>query len=76
MYYFDAAQQTNTEKLPSFFLRSRTKTHVLRVNKSKINGGNTFRREQFEIEGNQESSNDEKNLFWVFLLISDSCFNR
>ena len=43
--------------------------------KSKITGKNTFNGDHFEIEGNHESSKDEKTLFWVFLQICDQCFN-
>ena len=48
--------------------------HVLRVNKSKITGENTFNGDHFEIQGNHESSKDEKTLFCVFLQICDRCF--
>ena len=68
-------QQTNTVKLLVYFLRFQTGERVLRVNKSKITGENTFNGDHFEIEGNHESSKDEKTLFWVFLQICDPCFN-
>ena len=45
------------------------------LNKSKITSENTFNGDHFEIEGNHESSKDEKTLFWVFLQICDPCFN-
>ena len=38
----------------------------LRVNKTDITTENAFNRNHFGIEGNHESNNDEKNLFWVF----------
>ena len=62
-------------KLSAFFLRFQTEERVLRVNKSKITGENTFNGNDFEIEGNHESSKDEKTLFWVFLQICYPCFN-
>ena len=49
--------------------------HVRRVNKSEITGENSFNGDHFEIEGNHESSQDEKTLFWVFLQIRDQSFN-
>ena len=48
---------------------------MLKVNKSKITGENTFNRDHFETEGNHESSKDKKALFWVFLQICDQYFN-
>ena len=75
MYEFAAAQQTSTLKLPAFFLRFQTEECVLRVNKSKITGENTFNGNNFDSEGNHGSSKDEKTLFWVFLMIFDQYFN-
>ena len=43
-----------------FFLRFQTKECVLRVNKSKIAGENTFNGDHFDIEGNHGSSKEEK----------------
>ena len=74
MYYFAAAQQTSTVKLPAFFQKCQSEERVLRVNKSKITGENTFNGDHFEIQGNHESSKDEKTLFCVFLQICDRCF--
>ena len=62
-------QQTSTVKLSAFFWRFQTEERVLRVSKSKITGENTFNGDHFEIEGNHESSKDEKTLFGVFLQI-------
>ena len=64
-----AAQQTSTAKLPAFFRRFHTEKHVLWVNKTKSAGENAFNGDHLGTEGNHESSNDKKNLFWVFLLI-------
>ena len=69
------AQQTSTLKLPAFFLRIQTEERVLRVNKSKITGENTFNGDHFEIEGKHGLSKDEKTLFWVLLQIFDQCFD-
>ena len=63
-------------KFIDIFLRFQTKERVLRANKSKITGENTFNGDHFEIEGNHRSSKDEKILFWIFLQISDQCFNN
>ena len=62
-------------KITSFFLRFQIEESVQRINKKKITGKNTFNKNHFGIEGNHGSSKDEKNLFWVFLQISDQCFN-
>ena len=56
-------QQTSTAKLPIFFLRFQAEERVLRVNKSKITGKNTFNGYHFDIEGDHESSKDKKTLF-------------
>ena len=56
-------QQTSPVKLPVFFFRFQTKERVLRVNKTKITGENTFNGYYFEIETNHESSEDEITLF-------------
>ena len=56
-------QQTSTVKLPTFFWRFQTKERVLKVNKSKITGKNTFNGYHFDIEGDHESSKDKKTLF-------------
>ena len=50
-------------KLPAFFLRFQTGEPVLRVNKGKTTGENTFNGDYFGIEGKHESSKDEKTLF-------------
>ena len=68
-------QQTSPVKLPAFFFRFQTKERVLRVNKTKITGENTFNGDYFDIESNHESSEDEITLFWVFLQSCDPCFN-
>ena len=60
-------QQTSTVNLPAFFSIFQTQEHVLRVHKSKITGENTFNGDSFGSEGNQESSNNAKYLFWVVL---------
>ena len=44
-------------------------------NETKITKESAFNRDHFGTEGNHESSNVEKNLFWVFLQIYDLCFN-
>ena len=46
---------------------------ILRVNKSKITGENTFNGDHFDIGDNHGSSKNEKILFWVFLQICDQC---
>ena len=48
---------------------------MLRVNKSKITGGNTFNGDHFQIECNHALSKDEKTSFWLFLQICDENFN-
>ena len=62
-------------KLPTFFLKFQTEELILRVNKSEINGENTFDGNHFEIKSNHEQSKDEKPLFGLFLQICDQCFN-
>ena len=50
--------------------------HFLGVgNETKITNESAFNRDHFGTEGNRESSNVEKNLFWVFLQIYDLRFN-
>ena len=44
------------------------------VNKTKSTGENAFNGDHLGTEGNHESSNNEKDLFWVFLLICVLCF--
>ena len=75
MYYFDAALQISILKLLVLYLRLQIEEHILRVNKSKINGENTFNGDHFEIEGNHALRKDEKTLFWVFLMICVQCYN-
>ena len=55
--------------------RFKTEERVLRVNKSKSTGQNTFNGDHFDIGDNHGSSKDEKILFWVFLQTCDQCFN-
>ena len=61
--------------LSAFFLRFQTAERVPSVNKSEINGENTFNGDYFQIEANHESTDDEESLFCVFLQICDQCFN-
>ena len=75
MYYFAAAQETSTLKLPACFENFKTEEGVLRVNKSKITRENTFNGGHFDIECNHGSSSYEKTFFWLFLQIWDQCFN-
>ena len=75
MYYFAAVQQPSTVKLPAFIQRFQTEERVLGVNKTKSSGKNAFNGDHLGTEGNHESSNNEKNLFWVFLQICDRFFN-
>ena len=75
MYYVAAAQQTNTVKLPAFFLRFQTEERILMVKKGEITGENTFNGDHFEIETNHGSSKYEKTLLWVFLQNCDQCIN-
>ena len=67
--------KTSTVKLPAYFWRFQTEEFVLRVNKSKITGENTFNGDHFEIEDNHESTEDEQTLFCFFLQICDPRFN-
>lgn len=57
--------------LSAFFSRSQTKERFLGVNKNKITGGNSFNRDQFEVEGKHESRKDEKILFGIFFKICE-----
>ena len=41
MYYFAAAQQTSTAKLPAFFQKLKKTVRVLRVNEAKLTSRNT-----------------------------------
>ena len=59
-----ASACTSTLKLPTFFLTFQAEERVIRVNKSKITGGNSFNRDNFDIEGNHGSSKNEKNFVW------------
>ena len=68
-------QQTSTVKLPVFFQRFQTEEHILRVNKTNNTVENTFNGDHLGTEGNHGLSNNEKNLFWVFLQICDAYFN-
>ena len=68
-------QQINTVKLPAIFKKFQIKERVLRVNKGEITGESTFNKVHFQIDGKQESSKDEKFLFWVSLQTSEPCFN-
>ena len=61
MYQFATAQENSTLKLAALLLRCQTEERVLKVNKSKITGENTFNRDHFEIECNHRSSKDKKN---------------
>ena len=45
------------------------------INEAKIVSKNAFTGNQFRIESNDENSNVEKALFWVFLQIFGLCFN-
>ena len=65
-----------TAKLPAFFQRIQTEERVLRVNKNKSTGENALNGDHLGTEGNHESSNNKRNLFWVFLQICDPCFNH
>ena len=59
-----------TSLLLGIFLRFLTKEHVLKVNKSKINGENVYNEYHFDIEYNYESGKEEKTFFrffWRFL---------
>ena len=56
-------------KLPVLFGIFQTEECILRVNKSKIPGGNTFIGYHFDIKGNHELSKDKKIFLWVFLQI-------
>ena len=62
-------------KYRHFFLRFQTEEHILGVNKSKVIGENTFMVNDFDIEGNHDSSKDKETLILVFLQICDQCFN-
>ena len=68
-------RKKNKLKLLAFFLRFQPEERVLRVNKSKITGENSFNCDHFEIEGSHGSSKNEKTFFRVFLQICDQCFN-
>ena len=59
-YYFLAAQQRSTVKLPSFFSRFQTKEHVLTINKSEITSENGSIGDVSQIEDNHWSYKDEK----------------
>ena len=48
------------------FLGFQTEERVLRVNKSKIIGGNSFNGNHFNIEGNHGSSKEKKLCFGYF----------
>ena len=63
------------DRLPAFFERFQTEERVLRINKTKSSDENALNGNHFGTQGNHESSNDEKALFWVFLQICDPCFN-
>ena len=66
---FLASACISTLKLPTFFLTFQAEERIIRVNKSKITGGNSFNGDNFYIEGNHGSSKNEKTLFGVFLQI-------
>ena len=76
MYQFAAAQQTRTAELPAFFLRRFETERVLRVNKGKITGENTFNGDYFGVEGNHESSKMIKFCFGYFCRFVTSALTR
>ena len=74
MYQFSACATKQYIEITVIIWSFQTEEQVLKLNKSKITGENTFHRDNFEIEGNQESSKDKENLFWIFFQICDLCF--
>ena len=66
VYQFAAQQQMNTLKLTITFFRFQIEECVLRVNKSKITGENTFNGDPFQIGDNHGSSKDKKFSFGYF----------
>ena len=52
--------------MPGTSSEFQTKLRILRVNKSEITGENTLNGDHFGIEGNHESSKDEKICFVFF----------
>ena len=50
-------------EINEIFLKFQIEEHVLRVNKSKITGENTFNGDLLHTEGNHRSRKDEKTLF-------------
>ena len=52
-------------EITGIFLRSQTEERVLSVDRNQITGENTFNGDHCEIEGNHESSKDEK-VFWGY----------
>ena len=62
-------QQTRRVKLLAFWGIFQTKEHVLRVNKSKITGGNTLNGYHLDIKGDHKLSKDEINFLGLFLQI-------
>ena len=63
MYWFAAAQQTSTVKLPAFFLRFQRDEYVPRITKSKITSENTINGYHFDVNFNNESSKEKKIIF-------------
>ena len=64
MYEFPAAQQTSIVRLLAFWGIFQTEEDVLRINKSKSTGENTFNVYHFDMKSNHESSKDEIFLFF------------
>ena len=62
-------------ELTDFFSKISNRRVNKRVNKTKSTGENASNRDHLGTEGNHESSNAEKSLFWVFLQICDPRFN-
>ena len=57
-------------EITDIFLRFQTEEHILRVNKSKITGKNTFNGDHFEFEGNHGKVKTKKfcfGYFWWFV---------
>ena len=63
MYYFAAAQQTNTATLPAFFQKSKKIVHARRVNETKVTLRNAFIVNLFASRSDKESKNDKRTLF-------------
>ena len=73
MYYFGAAQQTSTVKLPALFLKFQMEDRDLKLIKKRLPAKTLLMQIIFRWKETMEHVITEKTLFWVFLMICRQC---